>query len=363
MSQHMIAKSPPVRLRTSGRSLPFERTTILTANGRTAIFLGLRALEMPKNAMVLMPEWHCGSEIDAVIAAGGNPVLYRLDDALVADLQDVAEKLRALRPWAIYCTHFFGYAQPLAELRRLADESGARLIEDLALGLLSTGGDPGIGYCGDMTVYSLVKTLPLADGGALWLREGGVRDRLTAPGINANLKGARSLLRRRRPSGAPLVDRFAHAKEEALDSWDASAGFDGKAAPRRATGLTRALLPWLDLDGIRTQHRANYNALWTLLLERPGVRPLLPVLPEQACPAFFPAFVADQARATALLAEAGIQSVRFWRRFHPHFGPESSAQLRDLRRHVLRLPIHTGVGEDGVMRIARALTGLAPDDA
>jgi hypothetical protein len=362
MKPVIVSKLPPLRL--GGRAHPPfpDPATVLTANGRTAIVLGLGALAMPAGATVLMPEWHCGSEIDAVISAGGEPVLYRLDRNLNADLDDLTQKVRKLRPWAIYCTHYFGYPQPLAALSALATETGAVLIEDLALGLLSRGGTPAIGTTGDMTVFSLVKTLPLPDGGALWLRDKNVAAALKRQGIRANLRGARLMARRIGQKRGTLVDRFARADQSALDRWDPGAGFPKGAALKGASGLSNVLMSRMPFDDIRAAHRRNYSKLWqglTAAVPSASARPLLPALPDESCPAYFPAWVADQAAATSALAAAGIESVRFWRRFHPRFGPDADDRLADLKRHVLRLPIHPGVDDAAIERMVTALGDVA----
>lgn len=355
MTDPVISKVPPVSFgRERERPQPL-RSCQLTANGRTAIIAGLRALGMPAGAMILVPEWHCGSEVDAILAAGGRPVLYRLDDNLNADLEDVEQKLRGLRPWGLYCTHFFGYPQPLEGLMKLAEAAGAVVIEDLALGLLSAGGRAPIGRSGVMTVYSLVKTLPLSDGGALWLRDGKLSAALPRPGIVSDVKGLRRLLRRRKQPSGPLKDKFAAASEADLDMWDPAAGISPDARLVASTRLTEALISRFDLDDILTQHRKNYEALWHAVTPLADVQPLMRKLPDEACPAYFPLWVRDARRATAALAAAGVESVRFWRRFHPGFGPEVSERLTALRRHVLRLPIHSGVTEASIARMSKAL--------
>lgn len=356
----IVSKLPPTRLSFRKTPLFAARDTVLTANGRTAISLGLRTRAMPQGAVVLMPDWHCGSEIDAVISAGGRPVLYPLDDALNADLDALAALVQEHQPWAIYCIHYFGYPQPLAELADLAARHGAILIEDLALGLLSQGGSSPIGRTGDMTIYSLVKTLAVPDGGALWLKNTPVSSRLKAQSILSNVKGARRMLRRLKPVRGTLTDKFAAAPEAALDVWDDRAGFAKGTPLLAASGLSAALSARMPLSDIRTAHRRNYQTLWQDLTAADAphlARPLLPALPPEACPAYFPALVSDPKAATAALAAEGIESVRFWRRFHPVFGPEIGDKPAQLKRHVLRLPIHPGVNASALSRMVDALVG------
>lgn len=353
MSNRTISKRSPLSLGAK-RDNGLGQGTVLTANGRAAIVLGLRSLGLPKEANILMPEWHCGSEVEAVIAAGGTPVFYRLHADMTADLEDVAAKIAIHAPWGLYCTHYFGYSQPLEALSLLANGCGAILIEDLALGFLSEPGPCQMGQVGDMTIYSLVKTVPLPDGGALRLKSNGACGSLIRPGLKTNLRGARNVLRRMRTASGPLVDKFAGADSATMDEWDPAAGVtDGP--PVAMSAVSRMVLPRLQLHAIRTAHRKNYQKLWSGLNGAGGPRALLPALPDFACPAYFPAYVRDQEVATRALNAVGIESVRFWRRFHPLFGPDVSPHLTDLRHHVLRLPIHQGVDDAAVAAMLEAL--------
>ena len=360
MNVPIVSKLPPARL--SFRKTPLFPGTkaVLTTNGRTAISLGLKTLSMPAGAVVLMPDWHCGSEIDAVISAGGRPVLYPLDQALNADLDALSALVQQHQPWAIYCIHYFGYPQPLSELAGLAKRHGAVLIEDLALGLLSQGGTSPIGRTGDMTIYSLVKTLAVPDGGALWLRDKPVANRLKAQSVLSSLRGARRMVRRLKPVRGMLTDKFATTPEAALDAWDQRAGFTKGRPLLAASGLSATLCTHMPLADIRAAHRQNYQKLWLALVAAdaaPRARPLLPELPLEACPAYFPALVSDPADATAALAAAGIESVLFWRRFLPDFGPEIGDRPVHLKRHVLRLPIHPAIDASALSRMVAALVG------
>lgn len=359
MAQAVIPKSPsrPAIGGWQGRVKMFGGLPVaLTASGRTATLGGLRALGLPAGATVLMPAWHCGSEVDAVLAAGGRPVLYRLERDMQADLDHLSKLMTTHAPWAIYVTHYFGHAQSVRRIRALCERHGARLIEDLALGLLSQdrSGAP-LGGVGDMTVFSLVKTLCVPDGGALWLRDPSLRRAFPAPGIMRDLRSLARQFKRRRHRTGPLKDRFAGTPMAALDRWNDSAGIDPASPLQAATRPTRALLSVMDCATILAAHRRSYAALWEAFSEHPTARPVLPPLPDGACPAYFPLWVEDPDRASAALARAGVESVRFWRRFHPWVDLSCHPEIRSLKRRTLRLPVHPGVDAEAIRRITDAL--------
>lgn len=350
----IIAKSPPPG--PFGRSpapFPFDHAhTQLTANGRTAIWAGLGALGLRRGARVLVPAWHCGSEIDAILAAGGLPVPYRLEHDLSADLADVARLLRE-GAGAVHVIHYFGLEQPLAALAELAGAAGALLVEDLALGLYSQGaGGVPLGRAGDMAVFSLVKTLGVPDGGALWTRRDVALPELGRPPLRRTLASLKSLaangLRRRVRSGPR--DRGGAD----LDRWDAAAGFGNDARRDHASRITGFMLGHIDHARAAATRRRNYHALAARLPAMPALHPLIAALPAGACPAYFPLWTADPDRVCAALARAGIEPVRFWRRFHPAIDLADFPEAVALKRHVLRLPIHEGVAEAAIGRMVRA---------
>src|SRR4051812_46963931 len=87
--------------------------------------------------VVLMPAYHHGVEVEAVRAAGANIVFYRVDENMRIDLDDIRKKVTSLDMHVLYVTHFVGFAQPIAEARKIAHDRGLKLFEDCALALFS----------------------------------------------------------------------------------------------------------------------------------------------------------------------------------------------------------------------------------
>ncbi|KIC10758.1 hypothetical protein RA19_10220 [Leisingera sp. ANG-M1] len=355
----LIQKSPPLQLRLPRTALPFpfgSSATHLTSNGRFAIREGLRALGLAKASKVLLPAWHCGSEADAVLAAGLQVALYRLRPDLSADLEDVERQLAAGGVSAVYAIHYFGYGQPVAALRELARAQGAALIEDVALGLFSVSQDGRpLGSRGDMSVFSLVKTLPLPDGGALWLREPqpSALSRLGPPPLRPVLAGVKGMLRRSFGAGRPT--QAAALDNRQLEAWQDRAGIAPGDMKGRMSAVTRLLLRTADAGAVAAAHRRNYQLLQANVPRRAGMRPLLPDLPAGACPAFFPLFTPDADHVHQHLQAAGIQTVRFWRQFHPAVDLSAHLEAQKLKRCVLRLPVHAGLQPAEMRRICDAL--------
>ena len=354
----IIAKQPPLGPLTLQRALPFpfrSPNTRLCHSGRTAIWMGLGALGLRAGFRILVPAWHCGSEIDAILAADGIPVLYGLNRELRADPDEIERLLQCHHADAVYLIHYFGYPQPLRDIQAIAQRHGARVIEDLALGLYSTDvDDVPLGSTSDMAVYSLVKSLAVPDGGALWLRDPPRKPlpRMTSAPFQQTMPRLKSLVWNFKRSSAR--DALAGQSEASRDAWDVHAGFHAAKGAQAASWPTRALVRLTGHAALAQARIETYRSLYAALPWTERLQPLMPTLPDGACPAFFPLWVQDADAVAAALVDAGIEPVRFWRRMHPTFDLQDFPEILALKRQVIRLPIHRLVDADAIARIAAA---------
>ena len=105
---------------------------------------------------VLMPAYHHGVELETLLAAGVEPVFFRVDGQMRSDLRTRAQKSRGCS--ALYMIHYAGFPQDMVAARELASEMGVPLLEDCALALLSRDGEKPLGSFGDVSVFCLYKT-------------------------------------------------------------------------------------------------------------------------------------------------------------------------------------------------------------
>ena len=66
-----------------------DRTVIGTHRGRTAVALACHMLGLGAGHEVLVPSYHCGTELDALLHAGVTPVAYRVTRHCEIDLEDL----------------------------------------------------------------------------------------------------------------------------------------------------------------------------------------------------------------------------------------------------------------------------------
>jgi dTDP-4-amino-4,6-dideoxygalactose transaminase len=326
---------------------------------------------------ILVPSYNCGTEIDALLAGGFKVVLYGIDRAGRIDPGELEARLSE-RTRGVYVIHYFGFPQPLAEIKEWCDRRGLFLVEDCALGLFSAEGSRPLGSTGDAAVFSLTKSLPVPDGGVLLLNNPGFHSTswpLESPEWTPVLAGLLPLVKSmvlRGSSGFPAGFRILRAL---LQKWRVSGTeaaeegsdplpdmpphyyFDGKMADRKVSTMTLSLLRGIDPSRVRARRRGNYLSYREILRET-GIRPLFDDLPEGVCPLYYPILVDDPIRMSRALNEKAIASVAWWCGFHRGLPWEEHPEARYLKEHVLALPVHQDLGPEHVEHICREIREL-----
>ena len=68
---------------------------------------------------------------------------------------------------AILVVHYFGFFSNVNDIVSLCKTFKVKVIEDCAHGFLSSHNNTDFGSFGDISIFSMRKTLPVSDGGAL----------------------------------------------------------------------------------------------------------------------------------------------------------------------------------------------------
>ncbi|NJM82101.1 MAG: hypothetical protein HC844_06060 [Tabrizicola sp.] len=106
----------------------------------------------------------------------------------------------------------------------------------------------------------------------------------------------------------------------------------------------------------RAARRRSYGHYLARLHALPDVTPLFPLLAEDACPHSMPVLVPNRdALATALQGQ-GIAATAWWAGFNQHHDWTRSDDAKYLKNNVLSLPLHQGLGEEGIDHIIDVLS-------
>lgn len=350
--------------RSGGRSFfPFNRAGLeLTYLGRNAVWRAAKLLGL-EGWEVIVPAYHHGVEISALLHAGARLRFARVDASGRLDPEDVRSRVGP-RTRAIYVIHYAGFPQPIDALGEVARGCGAFLIEDCALSLFSHGDGRPLGSRGDAAIFCFYKTLPVPHGGGLLMREtraAGLAPPEAPPLLPtlSHMAGSMLVSAERRSRGlGRLVRTMAksftgHVRDRARRE-DVPVGtqeFDPGVVHLGMSEVAARTLGCVDAEQVVHRRRAN----WLFLHERIGrpERATWSSLPTGVCPLFYALEVDDKDRALRLLWSRGIQAVDFWRFGHPSAVCERFPEVEALRRRVVELPCHQALGPEELEHVAR----------
>lgn len=330
---------------------------------RNAIYHGARLLGLGGRE-VLVPAYHHGVEVGALVAAGAIPRFVRVDARMRLDLGDAEAKIGPATR-ALYVIHYAGFAQPMDDVNDLARRRGLLVVEDVALSLLAAEGNRPLGSTGHVAIFCLYKTLPVPNGGVLVVNDPSIRGEVP------------------RPRAAPIASTASHAAGSLLANAAFRFGEPGEAlrtvmrwaagAVRGASGLRPISTGTLSFDPARKDlgmsplscfiarrldpaaivaaRRRNYFLLLGRLRE--VAPPIFPELPAGASPLFYPLLCERKGVVQARLAVRGIESVDFWREGHALCRTSDFPEAASLRARVLELPVHQDLGPEDMAYVAR----------
>ncbi|MEM9320346.1 MAG: aminotransferase class I/II-fold pyridoxal phosphate-dependent enzyme [Pseudomonadota bacterium] len=132
-----------------------------------ALFLSLRALNLPRDAKVLIPGFTFAAVPSAVIHADCQPVLVECGENYRIDLADFEAKLAGAH--AVIISHMRGHTSDMDAIMALCDAAGIPVIEDAAHSLGTTWNGRKIGTLGRIGCFSFqsYKLVNAGEGGIL----------------------------------------------------------------------------------------------------------------------------------------------------------------------------------------------------
>lgn len=260
---------------------------VLTDNGTTALTAAIAGIVRDRpGAAVALPAFACYDVATAADGAGAPVLLYDVDPrTLTPDLESVRTVLRE-NTAAIVVAHFYGYPVDLAEVNRLAEESGAVVIEDAAQAAGATLDGRPAGAQASLSVLSFGRGKGWTGGGGGALL---AFDEMGAPVLDAaraSLDAGTRAWGRLAALGAQAL--FAHPNLYALPAaLPLGLGQTVYRAPRPARGpaaATAAVLAasWPDAAGeieVRRRNAARllaavqHQAAFATVITQPHARP------------------------------------------------------------------------------------------
>ncbi len=164
---HASENSPVTLLEQEFADMLGAKYALAVASCSAALFLSLKALDLPRDAKVLIPAFTFAAVPSAVVHANCTPVLVEVGENYRVDMDDFKAKLTDDIP-AVLISHMRGHTSDMDQITALCDARDIPLIEDAAHSLGTTWNDRKIGTIGKVGCFSF-QSYKLLNGG-----EGGI---------------------------------------------------------------------------------------------------------------------------------------------------------------------------------------------
>jgi len=161
------ADAPVALLEQEFAELLGSRYALAVSSCSAALFLALKALDLPKGAKVLIPAFTFAAVPSSVVHAECEPVLVEVGENYRVDMADFAAKLPQAQ--AVMISHMRGHTSDMDAIMALCDAAGIPVIEDAAHSLGTVWGGRNIGTVGKVGCFSFqsYKLVNAGEGGIM----------------------------------------------------------------------------------------------------------------------------------------------------------------------------------------------------
>ncbi|MBC2833969.1 DegT/DnrJ/EryC1/StrS family aminotransferase [Paragemmobacter straminiformis] len=159
--------SPVALLEAEFADLLGSRYALAVSSCSAALFLSLKALDLPRGARVLIPAFTFAAVPSAVVHADCTPVLVEVGSNYRVDLADFEAKLDGAH--AVLISHMRGHTSDMDAIMALCDARGLPVVEDAAHSLGTVWGGRKIGTIGKVGCFSFqsYKLVNAGEGGIM----------------------------------------------------------------------------------------------------------------------------------------------------------------------------------------------------
>jgi len=159
--------SPVALLEQEFAQMMGAKYALAVASCSAALFLSMKALDLPHGAKVLIPAFTFAAVPSAVVHADCTPILVEVKDNYRVDMNDFEAKLNGAD--AVLISHMRGHTSDMDAIVALANARGLPLIEDAAHSLGTEWHGRKIGTLGKIGCFSFqsYKLLNAGEGGIL----------------------------------------------------------------------------------------------------------------------------------------------------------------------------------------------------
>lgn len=346
---------------------------IFYSQGRDALLSALNAFKIKPGDTVIIPAYICESSIEPLRTAGYKIVFIDINSDLNLDQTKVYDAVKRNNAKAVLVINYFGFSSNTSQLVDLLNPLGVWVIEDCCHSFLSFGNGQIGGSEGNAAIYSMRKTLPIPDGGALRINIKNFNNKIISKNSAVKPKIVRYLIIRMLETivinigwpniYSPFFDKIKNILKTSLRTSSCpNKKFVEPLIQFPSSLLTSYLSDKKHLDNIKGIIIKNYILLSKGLIES-GLKPYCPNLPKGCVPQWMVFYDSSQ-KIVEWLRKHGV-GASYW----PwHELPEEVVRAKDvykvsnkLNSKLALLPLHHSMGHYEVNYIIRLINKLQND--
>ena len=139
-------------------------------SGTAALYIGLKALGISSEKdVVIVPSISFMATIDAVLLAGGKPVVVDVGEDYCMDPVQLSNAIEKYNPKVVIPVHLFGQTADMDKINEICKSKGIYVFEDSAQAHGAEYKGKKAGNLGDMSAFSFYasKNIAMGEGGAI----------------------------------------------------------------------------------------------------------------------------------------------------------------------------------------------------
>ncbi len=151
-------------------------------SGTAALYIALKALGInSKDDIVIVPSLSFMATIDAVILAGGTPVVVDVGEDYCIDPFQLEQAVEKYKPKVVIPVHLFGQPADMDKIKAICEPKGIYILEDAAQAHGAEYKGKKAGNLGDISTFSFYasKNVAMGEGGAILTNSIAIDERIS----------------------------------------------------------------------------------------------------------------------------------------------------------------------------------------
>jgi len=278
--------------------------------GRNALYSILKEMKVSGKDSVLLPNFVCHTAIKPFQMFTKKVNFFRVKEDLSIDFDDLVSKV-GKDTKVLTVVHYHGFTDNIERVMEICRENDIYLIEDCAQAMYSRHGGKLLGSFGDASVFSIRKTLPVPDGGALVVNneefevKEPAKELADEEGIELkNKKLTNLILTWLQVRTGLFLTSFSKELEDL--KWVERRLYSDPSKFHKMSDISRTIMNNANSTRIIKKHRENFKFLSEEIKGVEGIEPIFRKLESGVCPYAFPVMVNDKKSLRSRLLKNGV---------------------------------------------------------